>query len=81
MSQMHIINPRRCTVYVIYTHYGQGVTFRTGPPELRRRAGLWAHFYVRQHPASCSCLRCLRRVSAGPAVLPLGRKVSRLYKV
>jgi len=68
-------------MYVIYAHYGKGMTFRSGPPGLRFRRGLWAHFYVRQHPQSCSCLRCLRRVSAGPATLPADRVVGRMYKV
>ena len=69
-------------MYVIYTRYGRGMTFRTGPAALRHRAGLWAHFYVRQHPRSCDCLRCLRRVSAGPIpVLPAGRVTGRIYAV
>ena len=67
-------------MYVIYSDYGRGVTFRTGPAKLRHRVGLWAHFYVRQHPQSCSCPRCLRRVSAGPvSTLPAGRVTGRLY--
>ena len=69
-------------MYVIYSNYGPGMTFRTGPAELRHRIGLWVHFYMRQHPRSCSCLCCLRRVSAGPvSALPAGRVTGRLYAV
>ena len=67
-------------MYVIYTSYGAGMVFRTGPPALRVRHGLWAHFYVRQHPRACDCPRCWRRVSAGPIdALPEGRVCGRMY--
>lgn len=69
-------------MFVIYTHYGSGLTFRTGPVALRRRSGLWAHYYVRDHPKSCSCNKCFRRVSAGPVpTMPEGRQGGRFYHV
>lgn len=68
-------------LYVIYVNYGRrGMTFCTGPVELRHRVGLWAHVYTRQHLQSCSCLHCLRRISAGPVVsLPPGRVTGQMY--
>lgn len=68
-------------MFVIYVDYGQeGMTFRCGPPELRRRVGLWAHFYRRVHPVTCSCIHCCVRVCAGPvAVIPEGRVTGRMY--
>ena len=67
-------------MYVIYTRYGRGMAFRTGPAELRHRVGLWAHYYVRVHPHTCSCPKCFDRVCAGPVdVLPEGRETARMY--
>jgi hypothetical protein len=69
-------------LYVIYVNYGSGMTFRTGPVELRHREGLWAHFYRRVHPPTCSCLRCLERMCAGPVEkLPEGRRTGVMHPV
>ena len=75
-----IFTTKEGTMYVIYVNYGRGVTFRTGPVHWRHRVGLWAHYYVRDHPRTCSCLRCLRRISARPVVsLPPGRVTGHMY--
>lgn len=67
-------------LYVMYVNYGQGITYRTGPVELRHRVGLWAHFYVRDHPPSCQCLKCFRRLCFGPVEAILeGRKPGYMY--
>lgn len=68
-------------MYVIYVDYGSmGVQFRTGPLAARFRQGMWAHFYRRVHPVTCLCLRCLERVSLGPAELPPGTQPCRIYR-
>jgi len=68
-------------LYVIYVNYGShGMTYRTGPVELRHRVGLWMHTYRRVHPANCQCLRCFERVAAGPTPkLPPGRTCGHMY--
>lgn len=69
-------------IFVIYVNYSDGVEFQTGPEEARFRAGLWAHFYRRQHPRTCSCLHCLKRISLGPVdEIPQGIKAGRMYPV
>lgn len=67
-------------VYVIYGDYGDGIQFRTGPEDTRFRAGLWAHFYKRVHPVTCSCPQCLKRIALYPVpTLPRGRQPGRMY--
>ena len=70
-------------MYVIYVDYGKkGTLFCTGPASARFRQGLWAHWYRRVHPVTCSCLRCLERVHLGPvSSIPHGLQPCRMYPV
>jgi len=70
-------------MYVIYVDYGsKGMRFRTGPEDARFRRGLWAHWYRRVHPVTCSCLRCLERAHLGPVTrVPIGLRPGIMYLV
>lgn len=62
-------------LYVMYTDYGAGRTFQTGPEDKRHRSGIWAHYYVRENSEH------LRRVHLGPVVLPESGIVGKMYIV